>query len=44
MDARRKFEEHEKCVRVARGAAESNFSFLSSLQTSMCIHNSIYGR
>ena len=34
MDARGKFEEHEKCVRVARGAAESNSSFLSALQTS----------
>ena len=27
MDARGKFGEHEKCVRVARGAAESNSSF-----------------
>ena len=34
MDARGKFGEHEKCVRVARGAAESNCSFLSALQTS----------
>ena len=34
MDARGKFVEHEKCVRVARGAAESNSSFLSALQTS----------
>ena len=32
--ARGKFGEHEKCVRVARGAAESNSSFLSALQTS----------
>ena len=32
--ARGKFEGHEKCVRVARGAAESNSSFLSALQTS----------
>ena len=32
--SRRKFEDHEKCVRVARGAAESNSSFLSALQTS----------
>ena len=32
--ARRKFVDHEKCVRVARGAAESNSSFLSALQTS----------
>ena len=34
MDARGKFVENEKCVRVARGAAESNFNFLSVLQTS----------
>ena len=33
MDAHRKFGEHEKRVRVARGAAESNSSFLSALQT-----------
>ena len=29
IDARGKFGEHERCVRVARGAAESNSSFLS---------------
>ena len=29
MDARGKFGEHERSVRVARGAAESNSSFLS---------------
>ena len=34
MDARGKFGEHKKYVRVARGAAESNPSFLSALQTS----------
>ena len=34
MDASGKFGEHEKCVRVARGAAESNSKFLSALQTS----------
>ena len=34
MDARGKFGAHEKCVRVARGAAEGNSSFLSALQTS----------
>ena len=34
MDVRGKFGEHEKYVRVARGAAESNSSFLSALQTS----------
>ena len=32
--ARGKFGEHEKCVRIARGTAESNSSFLSALQTS----------
>ena len=34
MDARGKFVEHKECVREARGAAESNSSFLSALQTS----------
>ena len=34
MDAPGKFGEHEKCVRVAQGAAESNSSFLSALQIS----------
>ena len=34
MDARGKFEEHEKYVRVARGTAESNSSSSSALQTS----------
>ena len=34
MDARGKFGEHERSVRVVRGAAESNSSFLSALQTS----------
>ena len=34
MDARGKFGEHERSVRVARGIAESNSSFLSALQTS----------
>ena len=34
MDARGKFGEHEKCVRVARGATEGNYSFLSALQSS----------
>ena len=33
MDARGKFGEHEKCVRVARGAAESS-SFSIALQIS----------
>ena len=44
MDARGKFGEHKKYVRVARGAAESNSTFLSALQTSKCIHNSIYAQ
>ena len=30
-EAHRKFEEHERCVRVARGVAESNSSFVSAL-------------
>ena len=34
MDARGKFGEHERSIRVARGVAESNSSFLSALQTS----------
>ena len=34
MDARGKFGEHERSVRVAEGVAESNSSFLSALQTS----------
>ena len=34
MDARGKFEEHGRSVTVARGADESNSSFLSALQTS----------
>ena len=34
MDARGKFGEHERSVRVAPGAAESNSSLLSALQTS----------
>ena len=32
VDARGKFGEHERSVRIARGAAESNSSFLSALQ------------
>ena len=34
MDAHKKFGEQEKCVRVTEGAAKSNSSFLSALQTS----------
>ena len=33
-EARGKFGEHERCVRVARSVAVSNSSFLSALQTS----------
>ena len=40
-EARGKFGEHERCVRVARGVAESNFSFLSALQTSQVLHISM---
>ena len=44
MDAREKFVEHKRSVRVSRGAAESNSSFLSTLQIPKCIHNSIYAQ
>ena len=37
-EARRKFGEHERCVRVALGIAKSNSSFLSALQTSQVLH------
>ena len=40
-EARGKFGEHERCVRVARGVAESNSSFLSALQTSQVLHISM---
>ena len=40
-EARGKFGEHERCVRVARGVAESNSSFLSALQTSCVLHISM---
>ena len=33
-EARGKFGEHERCIRVAWGVTESNSSFLSALQTS----------
>ena len=39
--ARGKFGEHERSLRVARGVAEGNSSFLSALQTSRVLHNSI---
>ena len=34
MDARGKFGEHERNVRVARGVGKSNFNFLSALYAS----------
>ena len=37
-EARRKFGEHERCVRVAWGVAKSNSSFLSALHTSQVLH------
>ena len=40
-EARRKFREHERCVRVARGIAKSNSSFLSALQISQVLHISM---
>ena len=40
-EARGKFGEHERCVRVARGVAESNSSSLSALQTSQVLHISM---
>ena len=36
-----KFGEHERCIRVARGIAESNSSLLNALQTSQVLHISI---
>ena len=40
-EARKKFWEHERCVRVAQGVALSNSSFLSALQTSQVLHISV---
>ena len=40
MDACGKFGEHERNVRVTRGLAENNSSFLSALQTSQ-VHPSL---
>ena len=40
-EACRKFGEHERCIRVARGIAKSNSSFLSALQTSQVLHISM---
>ena len=39
-----KFGEHERCVRIAWGIAESNSSFLSALQTSQVLHISMNAR
>ena len=36
-----KFGEHERCVRVAQGVAESNPNFLSALQTSQVLYISM---
>ena len=44
MDARGKFGDYERSVRVARGAAKSNSSFLSTLQTSQVHPYSIYAQ
>ena len=40
-EARGKFGEDERCVRVSRGVAESNSSLLSALQTSQVLHISM---
>ena len=40
-EARGKFGGHERCVRVARGVAESTSSFLCALQTSQVLHISM---
>ena len=37
-EARGKFEEHERCVRVAWGVAEGKSSFFRALQTSRVLH------
>ena len=34
-----KFGEHERCIRVAQGIADSNSSFLSALHISMNTHS-----
>ena len=47
MDARRKFGEHERSVRVARGAAESNSNFFfpaGSVEVSAIPFRSPYDR
>ena len=40
-EARGKFGEHERCVRVTRGVAESNSSFFCALQVSQVLHISM---
>ena len=40
-EARGKFGEYERYVRVARGVAESNSNFVSALQTSQVLHISM---
>ena len=40
-EAHRKFGEHKRCVRIARGMAKRNSSFLSALQTSQVLHISM---
>ena len=40
-EARRKFGEHKRCLRVAQGVAMSNSSFWSALQTSQVLHISM---
>ena len=40
-EARGKFGEYERYVRVARGVAESNSNFFSALQTSKVLHISM---
>ena len=42
--ARGKFGKHEWGVRVARGAAENNFSLLSALQTFQVLNISTYAQ
>ena len=41
MKHARSLESTKRCVRVARGVAESNSSFLSALQTSQVLHISM---
>ena len=40
MDTRGTFGKQQRCVRVARGAADSNSSFLNALETSQ-VHPSL---